>query len=68
LSFDESISGAFNIFARYNKNESKLAERFGISSAWSFGAGIAFFQIRAPDAFHKKRVAAEQCFALDQIA
>ncbi len=40
LSFDESISGAFNIFARYNKNEDKLAERFGIASAWSLGARL----------------------------
>ncbi|NIR47775.1 hypothetical protein GWO43_04915 [candidate division KSB1 bacterium] len=38
VSFDESIAREFHIFARYNQNESELAEWFGISSAWSSGA------------------------------
>lgn len=43
FSADELIAGTFTIFGRYAKNESKLAEWFGVERAWS--AGIGFKQL-----------------------
>lgn len=40
LSFDQVIFSGFNIFARYGSNESKVADGFGISSAWSVGTSL----------------------------
>ena len=37
LSFDEIVLGAYNIFARYSKNEDDLADWFSVTSAWSAG-------------------------------
>lgn len=40
LSFDQVIFGSYNIFGRYGKNETGLADGFGISSAWSAGTNF----------------------------
>jgi len=40
LSFDQLIANNFNIFARYGKNKSRLAEWYGIEKAWSGGIGL----------------------------
>ena len=37
LSFDKVLFGAYNIFARFGKNESKLSDFWGIHSSWSTG-------------------------------
>ncbi len=37
LSFDNVSFGAFNIFARYGRNENEVAEYWGVESAWSAG-------------------------------
>ena len=40
LSFDQGIFGA-HIFGRYGQNDDKIADWFGISSAWSAGTSFA---------------------------
>ena len=40
LSFDSEIFERFKLFARYTKNSFKLAEWFGIETAWSAGVGF----------------------------
>lgn len=42
ISFDEKILEKYNVFLRYGKNNSNLAEWYGISSSWSFG--VSFLQ------------------------
>ena len=37
FSYDETLFGEYNIFARYGKNSDKISNKFGISSAWSVG-------------------------------
>ena len=37
VSFDEVLFGAYNIFARYGTNENKVAEYWGVKTAWSMG-------------------------------
>jgi len=41
LSLDQIIFSGVNIFARYGKNEPKLADEFGISSSWSAGTSFS---------------------------
>lgn len=40
ISFDNVSFGAFNLFARYGKNQNDLAEYWGIESAWSAGTRL----------------------------
>lgn len=37
LSFDEVVFGKFNIFGRYGANQSRIAEMWGVRTAWSTG-------------------------------
>lgn len=37
ISFDKVVFGKYNIFARYGRNDSKVADYWGIQTAWSAG-------------------------------
>lgn len=43
LSMDGSIAGAFTVFGRYTRNNTSLAEAFGLSSSWSTGLRLRGF-------------------------
>ncbi|MBS4035375.1 MAG: carbohydrate porin [Ignavibacterium sp.] len=42
LSFDETIFGKYQVYARYGKNSKGLSDWYGIESSWS--AGLSFLQ------------------------
>ena len=40
ISFDQVSFGAFNLFARYGRNQNELSEFWGVESAWSAGGRL----------------------------
>lgn len=40
VSVDQIIANHFNLFGRYGRNKSKMAEWYGIEEAWSVGLGV----------------------------